>query len=207
MPKTLSSEAVEHFHNRGFLSPVPVLSPEEVAHFRGCLEQFEVTYPNDVKKLKSKSHLLCPWVEDIARHPGILDVYEDLIGPNILGTDFSCEVYMHKGAGAYICGEETGLMESLEGKRGHPRPKPPFPAGYGLWGNPTTVNNVESLFNVPFIVDRGAVWYRTMGTEASILKSPETGIMYLVLNRDKAPSRVSSSWCLTQFSTRCEVAK
>ena len=58
-------------------------------------------------------------------------------------------------------------MESLEGKRGHPRPKPPFPAGFGLWGNPTTVNNVESLFNVPFILTRGADWFRTMGTEAS----------------------------------------
>mgnify|MGYP002507053638 FL=1 len=74
---------------------------------------------------------------------------------------------MHKGAGAYICGEETGLMESLEGKRGHPRPKPPFPAGFGLWGQPTTVNNVETIFNVPFIMDRGAEWFRTMGTEKS----------------------------------------
>ncbi|MCL4158114.1 UNVERIFIED_CONTAM: hypothetical protein GTU68_042981, partial [Idotea baltica] len=91
----------------------------------------------------------------------------NLIGENILGTDFSCEIHMHKGAGAYICGEETGLMESLEGKRGHPRPKPPFPAGFGLWGQPTTVNNVESIFNVPFIVERGADWFRTMGTEAS----------------------------------------
>ena len=90
-----------------------------------------------------------------------------LVGANILGTDFSCEIWMHKGAGAYICGEETGLMESLEGKRGHPRPKPPFPAGAGLWGNPTTVNNVETIFNVPFILDRGAAWYRTMGTEKS----------------------------------------
>lgn len=84
MPKTLSEDAVEHFHEQGFLSPVPVLSPEEVAHFRSCLESFEAKYPDDVKKLKSKSHLLCPWVEDIARHPRVLDVYEDLIGPNIL---------------------------------------------------------------------------------------------------------------------------
>ena len=90
-----------------------------------------------------------------------------LVGQNILGKDFSCEIHMHKGAGAYICGEETGLMESLEGKRGHPRPKPPFPAGFGLWGQPTTVNNVETIFNVPFIVERGADWFRTMGTEAS----------------------------------------
>jgi len=90
-----------------------------------------------------------------------------LVGERILGSDFSCEVHMHKGAGAYICGEETGMMESLEGKRGHPRPKPPFPAGFGLWGQPTTVNNVESIFNVPFIVERGAAWFRGMGTEAS----------------------------------------
>ncbi len=90
-----------------------------------------------------------------------------LVGEDILGSGFSCEIHMHKGAGAYICGEETGLMESLEGKRGHPRPKPPFPAGFGLWGQPTTVNNVESIFNVPFIIDRGAAWFRTMGTEAS----------------------------------------
>ncbi|MDE0904459.1 MAG: NADH-quinone oxidoreductase subunit NuoF [Planctomycetota bacterium] len=90
-----------------------------------------------------------------------------LIGKNIMGSDFSCEVQMHKGAGAYICGEETGLMESLEGKRGHPRPKPPFPAGFGLWGQPTTVNNVESIFNVPFILERGSDWFKTMGTEKS----------------------------------------
>ncbi len=90
-----------------------------------------------------------------------------LVGQRILGTDFSCEVHLHKGAGAYICGEETGLMESLEGKRGHPRPKPPFPAGSGLWGNPTTVNNVETIHNVPFIVDRGEAWFRSMGTPAS----------------------------------------
>ncbi|MEQ1892947.1 MAG: NADH-quinone oxidoreductase subunit NuoF [Planctomycetota bacterium] len=90
-----------------------------------------------------------------------------LVGKNILGTDFSCEIFMHKGAGAYICGEETGLMESLEGKRGHPRPKPPFPAGFGLWGQPTTVNNVETLQNVPFIIDRGPDWFKTMGSPKS----------------------------------------
>jgi NADH-quinone oxidoreductase subunit F len=90
-----------------------------------------------------------------------------LIGERILGTDFSCEVHLHSGAGAYICGEETGLMESLEGKRGHPRPKPPFPANSGLWGSPTTVNNVETIHNVPYIVNRGEGWFRSMGTPAS----------------------------------------
>jgi NADH-quinone oxidoreductase subunit F len=87
-----------------------------------------------------------------------------LVGKNILGTDFSCEIHMHKGAGAYICGEETGLMESLEGKRGHPRPKPPFPAMAGLWGQPTTVNNVETVFNAPFIIERGGAWHAAIGT-------------------------------------------
>ena len=90
-----------------------------------------------------------------------------LVGQNVMDSDFSCEIWMHKGAGAYICGEETGLMESLEGKRGNPRPKPPFPAGFGLWGNPTTVNNVESIFNAPFIINRGSDWFKTMGTEKS----------------------------------------
>ncbi|MCK6447342.1 MAG: NADH-quinone oxidoreductase subunit NuoF [Planctomycetes bacterium] len=90
-----------------------------------------------------------------------------LVGKRVMGTDFSCEVWMHKGAGAYICGEETGLMESLEGKRGHPRPKPPFPAGFGLWGQPTTVNNVETIFNVPFIVERGGAWLASIGTQNS----------------------------------------
>ena len=90
-----------------------------------------------------------------------------LVGKNIAGSGWDCEIWTHKGAGAYICGEETGLMESLEGKRGHPRPKPPFPAGFGLWGKPTTVSNVETLFNLPFILNRGARWFRTMGSENS----------------------------------------
>jgi ectoine hydroxylase-related dioxygenase (phytanoyl-CoA dioxygenase family) len=84
MPKVLTEEQVEHFHTQGFLSPVPVLSPDEVARYRGHLEAFEAKYPNDTRKLKSKSHLLCPWVEEIARLPHVLDVYEDLIGPNLL---------------------------------------------------------------------------------------------------------------------------
>jgi len=91
----------------------------------------------------------------------------NLVGKNILGSDFSCEVFMHKGAGAYICGEETGLMESLEGKRGHPRQKPPFPAQSGLWNSPTTVNNVETVFNAPFIIERGAAWHASIGTQNS----------------------------------------
>lgn len=78
-------------------------------------------------------------------------------------TYFSCDIYIHKGAGAYICGEESSLMNSLEGKRGYPRVKPPFPAQNGLWGNPTTINNVETLTNVPPIINRGWEWYSKIG--------------------------------------------
>lgn len=92
------------------------------------------------------------------------------LGENILGTDFSTDIYVHRGAGAYICGEETALMESLEGKRGYPRLKPPFPAQYGYMGDPTTINNVQTLSNVPHIILKGADWFRSFGTE----KSPGT---------------------------------
>jgi len=77
--------------------------------------------------------------------------------------DFSFDIYIHKGAGAYVCGEETALMESIEGKRGYPRVKPPFPASYGLWGKPTTVNNVETITNVPAIFKIGADEYAKIG--------------------------------------------
>lgn len=89
------------------------------------------------------------------------------LGPNILGSGFSLEVYIHLGAGAYICGEETALLESLEGKLGQPRQRPPFPATYGLYGKPTVINNVETLANVPPIILRGAQWYKSIGTEKS----------------------------------------
>jgi len=78
-------------------------------------------------------------------------------------TDFSCEVYIHKGAGAYICGEESSLMNSIEGHRGYPRVKPPFPAQNGLWGCPTTINNVETIANVPKIIEKGWEWYSKIG--------------------------------------------
>jgi NADH-quinone oxidoreductase subunit F len=84
-------------------------------------------------------------------------------GKNVLGGEWSCELVLHVGAGAYICGEETALMTSLEGNRGYPRLKPPFPAQAGLWGCPTTINNVETLANVPFIVTRGADWFLSLG--------------------------------------------
>ena len=89
------------------------------------------------------------------------------LGPNVLGSGFRHDVVVHRGAGAYICGEETGLLESLEGKKGQPRKKPPFPAQVGAFGMPTTVNNVETFCHVPHIVNRGAEWFRGFGTEAS----------------------------------------
>ncbi|MCS6804278.1 MAG: NADH-quinone oxidoreductase subunit NuoF [Acidobacteriota bacterium] len=89
------------------------------------------------------------------------------VGKNILGTGFDCDVIVHPGAGAYICGEETALLESLEGKRGYPRIKPPFPALVGLYGCPTVVNNVETIASVPPIIVNGGDWFRRLGTEKS----------------------------------------
>ena len=91
-----------------------------------------------------------------------------IFGPQgLLGSNFKVECYLHRGAGAYICGEETGLLESLEGKRGWPRNKPPFPAIFGAFARPTVINNVETLCCVPHIVERGAAWFKTMGTPKS----------------------------------------
>jgi NADH-quinone oxidoreductase subunit F len=85
-----------------------------------------------------------------------------IIGPNAMGTGKRVDVWVHKGAGAYICGEETALMNSLEGRRGNPRIKPPFPAVAGVFGQPTTINNVETLAAVPHILNNGADWYKKM---------------------------------------------
>ena len=90
-----------------------------------------------------------------------------LLGDHIFGTDFGFHIHPHAGAGAYICGEETALIESLEGKRGMPRPRPPYPTTCGLFGQPTVVNNVETLANVPPILRNGAVWYREVGSPKS----------------------------------------
>jgi NADH-quinone oxidoreductase subunit F len=89
------------------------------------------------------------------------------IGKNILNSGFDVEIWTHRGAGAYICGEETGLLESLEGKRAYPRNRPPFPAIQGAFGSPTVVNNVETLSNIPHIITRGADWYKSIGPEKS----------------------------------------
>ena len=90
-----------------------------------------------------------------------------LLGRNILDSGYDLEISILRGAGAYVCGEETALLSSLEGRRGHPKLKPPFPAAEGLYRKPTIINNVETLFNVPFIVTHGADWYRQWGTERS----------------------------------------
>jgi NADH-quinone oxidoreductase subunit F len=94
----------------------------------------------------------------------VAEAYEaKLIGKDACGSGFSFDIYVHRGAGAYICGEETGLLESLEGKKGMPRLKPPFPANVGIWGSPTTVNNVETIAVVPEILRRGADWFAKIG--------------------------------------------
>ncbi|HNZ00768.1 MAG TPA: NADH-quinone oxidoreductase subunit NuoF [Anaerolineaceae bacterium] len=89
------------------------------------------------------------------------------LGENIFGTGFNFKIHIHSGAGAYICGEETALIESIEGKPGLPRSRPPFPTTHGLWGKPTLVNNVETLANVPPIIQYGPEWYGTLGTPSS----------------------------------------
>jgi len=89
------------------------------------------------------------------------------LGKNILGSNFSLNIHVKEGAGAFVCGEETALMASIEGKRGMPRSRPPFPATSGLWGKPTTINNVKSLATVPVIIAKGADWYASIGTEKS----------------------------------------
>lgn len=90
-----------------------------------------------------------------------------LLGKNILGTDFSCELEVRLGAGAFVCGEETALMQSIEGRRGTPKPRPPFPAERGLWGKPSNINNVETLANIPPILSRGGKWFAGYGSGKS----------------------------------------
>jgi NADH-quinone oxidoreductase F subunit len=104
------------------------------------------------------------WIADILERAVEQARKEKLLGKGIRGTSFEFDIVVHRGAGSYICGEETALIESLEGKRGQPRIKPPFPAAVGLYGCPTIVNNVETLANVPYIVEQGAEAYHRIGT-------------------------------------------
>ena len=92
---------------------------------------------------------------------------KNLLGKNIMGSGFNFDIHIKEGAGAFVCGEETALLASIEGERGMPRPKPPFPANCGLFGRPTLINNVETLANVPVIIDKGADWFASFGTETS----------------------------------------
>ncbi|MDP2886839.1 MAG: NADH-quinone oxidoreductase subunit NuoF [Ignavibacteria bacterium] len=102
------------------------------------------------------------WIRLLEKAIG--DAYaKGFIGTSILGSTFSTNIVVHKGAGAYICGEESSLMNSIEGMRGYPRVRPPFPAQFGLWGCPTTINNVETMCNVPLIIDHGWEWYSKIG--------------------------------------------
>jgi NADH-quinone oxidoreductase subunit F len=102
------------------------------------------------------------WIKMLQR--ALDDAYTNgFIGEKILGTNFSTNITIHRGAGAYICGEESALMNSIEGERGYPRVRPPFPAQVGLWGCPTTINNVETISNIPIIINNGWEWYSQIG--------------------------------------------
>jgi NADH-quinone oxidoreductase subunit F len=102
------------------------------------------------------------WVKMLQK--ALDDAYaKNYVGQNILSSGFSTNIVLHKGAGAYICGEESALMNSLEGQRGYPRVKPPFPAQNGVWGCPTTINNVETICNAPLIINKGWEWYSKIG--------------------------------------------
>ena len=115
-----------------------------------------------------------------------------ILGTNIFGSGFDCDVYVHRGAGAYEAGEETALLESLEGKRAQPRNKPPFPALVGVYGKPTAVNNVETLCNVPSIVSKGAEWYSSLGPEKN--GGPK---LYCVSGHVKRPGVFEASMNIT----------
>src|SRR5205814_7888149 len=123
----------------------------------------------------------------------IEDAYKKcFIGRNVLGSGFDCDVFVHRGAGAYEAGEETALLESLEGKRAQPRNKPPFPAVVGLYNAPTAVNNVETLCNVPPIVLNGAEWFASLGPEKN--GGPK---LYCVSGHVKRPGVYEASMTVT----------
>src|SRR6267142_2502487 len=123
----------------------------------------------------------------------IADAYaKGFAGKNVLGSGFDCDVYIHRGAGAYEAGEETALLESLEGKRAQPRNKPPFPAVVGLYNKPTAVNNVETLCNVPLVVSKGADWFAKLGPEKN--GGPK---LYCVSGHVKKPGVYEASMNIT----------
>ncbi len=130
----------------------------------------------------------------IERMQAAIDAARDagLLGERIFDSDFSFDLEVKKGAGAYVCGEETSLIESMEGKRGYPRLKPPYPGSVGFWSKPTVVNNVETLANVPPIVLNGAEWFRSYGTESC----PGTKV-YTILGHVEEPGLVEAEMGIT----------
>jgi len=114
---------------------------------------------------KGYNYIRGEFVEPIRRFEGALEEAraEGLLGENLFGSGFDFDLHAHYGGGAYVCGEETALLESIEGKKGQPRFKPPFPAGFGLYGRPTTINNTETLASVPVILAKGGQWFLDMG--------------------------------------------
>ncbi len=117
---------------------------------------------------------------------------------NILGSGFSFKIHVHRGAGAYICGEETALIESLEGKRGEPRLRPPYPPSYGFRGQPTAVNNVESFCAVPHIVKNGADWWKSVRATGQSPQPTTPGTkLYMVLGHVKNPGLFEAPFGLT----------
>ena len=147
--------------------------------------------------------------QSIVLERAIREAYDGgYLGPDVLGSGTAIDVVLHRGAGAYICGEETALLNSLEGLRGQPRLRPPFPAVEGLYASPTVINNVETLMNVPDIVARGADWFREVGTE----KSPGTKMVTISGKverpgqlRDRARHAVPRA-CSTSSPAGCSAA-
>ena len=148
----------------GTCKDVPLMMADPHSLIEGCI----------IASYAMRAHRCFIYVRGEALHPArrlnsaIREAHRaGYLGENILGSGFDLEITVHSGAGAYICGEETALLDSLEGRRGQPRLKPPFPAAAGLYAAPTTVNNVESIASVPYILAAGSDWYRSMGREKS----------------------------------------
>jgi NADH-quinone oxidoreductase subunit F len=148
----------------GTCKDIPLMMADPHSLIEGCV----------IAAYAMRSHHCFIYVRGEALHcirrlnSAVLEAYQaGYLGRDILGSGYDLDITVHAGAGAYICGEETALLDSLEGLRGQPRLKPPFPAAAGLYAAPTTVNNVGTIASVPFIVNGGSAWYRTMGREKS----------------------------------------
>src|SRR5690606_19970019 len=148
----------------GTCKDIPLMMADPHALIEGCI----------IAAYAMRSHHCFIYIRGEALHPmrrlhaAVREAkHAGYLGRDILGSGFDLEITVHAGAGAYICGEETALLDSLEGRRGQPRLKPPFPAAAGLYAAPTTVNNVETIATVPSIINGGADWFRAMGTEKS----------------------------------------